>query len=333
VSDITVESPSWSGRTREPLNSWSRTVTTFFVCCLVALSVIAACSENEESGEKTVAQRRKESETLQDADRRGKLRIAVWKHVPKISYYNPSTEEYEGFDIEIAKAMADDLGFHTGLVEWVSIGDLPDRRSILGMDQADMVVASFSMTKTRDDVAVAGPYLVVPQAVLVRKDRQKSLETIPDLQAKNVVVCTATGSTSATNLRKHGIRLALRDRNAQCMEGMRRGIYDAFSTDRHILAVYEWAYEKKLGSDTFEVLDTAIASADEKLGIAVPEGDGAMRDLVAYFLHSWKEEAASPWLLAYDRTIGPLLPRAFRSQPDVVDVPELVDHDSRAPRA
>jgi glutamate transport system substrate-binding protein len=335
VSDITVESPSRSGRTRGPLNSWSRTVTTFFVCCFLVLGVVAACSEAEETKEKTVKEQRDESETLNDADRRGKLRIAVWDNIPKISYKNPGTGKFEGFDIEIAKAMADELGFRESMIEWISIDDLADRRSILGMDQADMVVASFSMTKRRDDVSFAGPYLTVPQAVLVHRARKKPLETIPDLKAENVVVCTTTESTSADALRGHEIKPALLNTNADCMAGMRNDTYDAFSTDRHILAALEWAEEEKTDSETFEILDIVIAGTDEKLGIAVPKDDEAMRGLVAYFLDRWKrtdDQGGNPWLAAYDRTIGSLLPGMFRSQPHVSHVPDLLDHDSKAPQ-
>ncbi len=287
-----------------------------------------------EPRKKSVKQQRDESETLMEADRRGKLRIAVWDSVPKISYLNPKTRKYEGFDIEIAKAMAEKLGFQ-GMIEWVSIDDLADRRAILAKDRADIVVASFSMTGRRNDVSFAGPYLTVPQAVLVRRERTKPLETIPDLKAENVKVCTTTESTSADALQSNKIEPYLRDTNIDCMDGMQRGLYDAFSTDRHILAALEWDEEAESGSDTFEILDTVIAGTDEKLGIGVPKDDEAMRGLVAYFLDRWKradEEGGNPWLMAYDRTIGPLLPRIFRSQPHVDHVPDLVDHDSKAPQ-
>lgn len=335
MSDIAASPLPPAGPAHGTVSPWRQGITTFFVCCLLALGVVAACSETQEPEGKTVAQQREESETLSDADRRGKLRIAVWGDVPKISYHNSRTGGYEGFDIEIAKAMAGELGFRESLIEWVAIGDLPDRGAILGNDQADMVVASFSMTKSRDDIAFAGPYLIIPQAVLVHRARKKPLETIPDLRAKGVAVCTTTGSTSAEALRKNKIEIQLRDNNAQCMAGMREGLYDAFSTDRHILAGFERAEEDRSDDNTYEILDTAIADADEKLGIAVPKDDEAMRALVAYFLDRWKrteEEGGNPWLSAFDSTIGSALPKTFRSQPDVSGVPDLVDHDSRAPQ-
>jgi ABC-type amino acid transport substrate-binding protein len=90
------------------------------------------------------------------------------------------------------------------------------------------------------------------------------------------------------------------------MAGLRAGDYDAFSTDLPILAGFEPADDLASDQERFEILDLAIADTSEKIGIAVPDGDQALRKLVAYFLHQWQTGpvVASPWLRAYDDTIG-----------------------------
>jgi glutamate transport system substrate-binding protein len=186
------------------------------------------------------------------------------------------------------------------------------------------------MTEERDRfVDFAGPYQLVPQAVLVRRERTESLETIAGLSAPDVRVCTTTGSTSARTLREKEISADLVDTNEHCMAGMRSGTYDAYSTDLPILAGF-----LSQDPDTFEILELAIADHSEQIGIGVPDGDVALRDLINYFLDHWQQgpEVASPWLRAYDRTIGPYLGPVHRAQPRVVDPPELADYDSRAPR-
>ena len=193
-----------------------------------------------------------------------------------------------------------------------------------------MVVANFSMTAEREQfVDFAGPYQLVPQAVLVLQDRTKPLETIADLRAADVRVCAPTASTSAQALDEKDIPVELVDTNSDCMIGLGSGEYDAFSTDLPILAGF--LSEDK---ERFEILELAIADHSELIGVAVPNGDWAMRDLIAYFLDRWQRgPEASPWLRAYDGTIGPLLGPEHRAQPLVQNLPVLADFDSRAPRA
>ena len=73
----------------------------------------------------------------------------------------------------------------------------------------------------------------------------------------------------------------------------------------------------------------------ELLGIGVPIGDPALRDLVAFVLQksylAGRDGDASPWLTAYNRTLGPWL-KAEKRQPQPLNVPELVDFDDKAPQ-
>jgi glutamate transport system substrate-binding protein len=171
----------------------------------------------------------------------------------------------------------------------------------------------------------------VPQAVLMRKQRTKSLETIADLRAKDVRVCALTASTSALALEAKGIIPEPVNTHNQCMEGMRAGSYDAYSTDLTILLGF---LSNKSDFDTFTISDIAIADTVERIGIALPNNDENLRKLVSYTLERWRTgpKESNPWLRAYDRTIGPLLDLKYRSQPLVDNPPKLADYDSKVPR-
>jgi glutamate transport system substrate-binding protein len=169
--------------------------------------------------------------------------------------------ERSGFEIEIAKEMAGELGFAPDRIDWISIKTLPERLSALG-DNADMVVANVSITKAHAElVEFAGPYQLIPQAVLVHKDRTRPLETLPDLKADGVRVCTTTGSTSAESLRANEIFPDLYDTNAECMAKMKERRYDAFSTDLPILAGLQEDDRRKTNKQTFDILEMAIATS------------------------------------------------------------------------
>jgi glutamate transport system substrate-binding protein len=270
---------------------------------------------------------RAKSPTLRD---KARLRIGIREGVPLMGYRDPKTGVRSGFDVELATALARELGYTGDRVEWVTLTTVSDRIAALQDNRADMVLANLSMTREREElVDFAGPYMLVPQAVMVRRDRAKPLGTIADLRAPGVRVCTGTGSTSEKALTAKGITPDPVDTNTQCMEGMRSKKYDAYSTDLPILAGFVLG-EK----DTFEILEMAIADYSERIGIALPNGDSALRALIAHFLNRWQKgpPAASPWLLAFDRTIGQALDRKYRSQPLVDDPPQLADYDSKAPQ-
>jgi len=299
---------------------WRSAFTVFSVVVLLSLSVFAACVERKVPGE-TVDGLREKSLTLRDKVR---LRIGVRETLPYLSYRDPRTGVRSGFEIEIAKAVALDLGFTEDRIDWVTVDTVQSRTHAIQANLADIVVASLTMTPDRP-VEFAGPYLLVPQAVLVHKKRTKPLENLTDLAAPGVRLCTGTGSTSAKALNDKHIKIELVNNGSQCIEGMTAGIYDAYSTDLPILASVVATYP-----GLFEILDVIVADTEERIGIAVPKGDTALRSLIAYILNSWlRRPDTGPWLLAYERTIGPYLDLKYRSQPLVENPPDLVDHDSK----
>jgi glutamate transport system substrate-binding protein len=302
--------------------------TLVAVCISVTLVLVGAvaCDKTTKSKE-TVETLRTKSPTLHN---RTQLRIVVRDTIPLMGYRDPKTGRYTGFEIELANAVAAELGFTEERIEWVTVNNLGERQAFLQNGLAQMTVASFSITPEREQfVDFAGPYLLVPQAVMVRRDRRKSLETIADLRSKDVRVCTLTGSTSEKALKEQGITPDPVDKHDRCVDGMKTGRYDAFSSDLTILAGFLSA-DKEL----FEIQDMTITGNSERLGIAVPNGDTALRDLVAHILHRWQTGPpdASPWLRAFDHTIGQVLDPRYRSQPLVDNPPDLADYDSKAPK-
>lgn len=318
-----TQNPSSTSHRRDRLR---RALVAVSVSVTLVLVGAVACDKTTKSKE-TVETLRAKSSTLRN---RTRLRIVVRDTIPLMGYRDPKTGRYTGFEIELATAVAAELGFPEERIEWVTVNNLAERQAFLQSGLAQMTVASFSITPEREQfVDFAGPYLLVPQAVMVRRDRTKPLETIADLRAKDVHVCTLTGSTSEKALKEQGITPDPVDKHDLCVAGMKAGRYDAFSSDLTILAGFLSA-DKEL----FEIQDMTITGNSERLGMAVPNGDEALRDLIAHVLHHWQTGPpdASPWLRAYDHTIGQVLDPRYRSQPLVDNPPDLADYDSKAPK-
>lgn len=320
---ITTETTSRPSR-------WRTVLTAVSAIMMFVLVGAVACAEQAKP-EETVESVRAASPTLKDKTR---LRIVVRDSVPLLGYRDPTTGKFSGFDIEIAKSVAAELGFDEEKIDWITFSNNVERLTFLQNGSADMTLASLSMTDEREKlVDFAGPYLLVPQAVLVRKQRTKPLETIADLRAHNVRVCALTASTSAHALEAKGITTEPVNTHDQCMEGMRSGRYDAYSTDLTILLGF---LSSKADFDMFAISDLAIADTVERIGIATPNGDENLRKLISYILERWRTgpQENSPWMRAYDGTFGPLLDlldRKYRSQPLVDNPPKLADYDSKVP--
>lgn len=109
-----------------------------------------------------------DSETIQQAKSVGVLKIGVKEDQPGLSE-NVGTKEspnWKGFDIEVAKKVANDLGFG-GNFKFVEVGTR-SREERLNSGDVDIIVGSYSITKERKkEVDFSVPYLITDQGMMV----------------------------------------------------------------------------------------------------------------------------------------------------------------------
>ncbi len=100
---------------------------------------------------------------LQQVLSRGTLRVAVLPSLPPYSRVQPSGEP-EGYDIDIAKRLADALKVKP---EWV-VTDIPGRVTSLQTRKVDVTIADFTRNVERSTtIAFTSPYLVTTMRLLV----------------------------------------------------------------------------------------------------------------------------------------------------------------------
>ncbi|GAA2714771.1 transporter substrate-binding domain-containing protein [Micromonospora olivasterospora] len=298
--------------------------TTAAVALTLTLAAAAGCDSRQPPKLPSVAEKLRESNVYGQP----KIRIGVSTTEPLMGELSGGA--HVGFDIEIARYLAAQLGFEGDQrIEWVSLAT-EDRIPALQGGTVDMVVSSFSMTEQREtQVTFAGPYFVTTQETMIPVRLRDRVRTIEDLQNKEIRVCTSGGSTTQAELRNHQIQASVVKDVGDCVQGIMEGRYDAVSSDETILAGFLSQHPKDL-----LIVDMPFGTS-ELLGVGVPIGDPALRDLVAFFLNKsylqGRQGLSSPWLTAYHRTLGPWL-KVPKSQPQPLDVPELVDFDDKAPR-
>ena len=181
-----------------------------------------------------------------------------------------------GFDVEIAKLIAAELGIPADKIEYKESTSAV-REQVLEQGTVDMVVATYTINdKRKERVDFAGPYYVAGQQIMVRSD--DSAITGPDaFKAGGKKVCSVTGSTPATNIKKYlkdeGSQLVLFADYQKCADALKQKIVDAVTTDNVILSGF---VSKSEGA--FKLVGTKFT--EEPYGIGVKKGDAAFRAFV-----------------------------------------------------
>ena len=206
----------------------SRTIQLLAVVMGLAL-LAAACGDDDDSATPPTTRSRRRRPTRRSrrappwpaSRRQGSFKVGVKFDQPGFGLKNPTTTEVEGFDVEIAKLIADAIGDDVEIefVESVS----KNREPFIQDGTVDMVVATYTINDTRKQVVdFAGPYFVARQDIMVTAD-DDSITEVGDLNGKKV--CTVKGSTSATNVEKAApeAEITLLDTYSQCAEGLGDG--------------------------------------------------------------------------------------------------------------
>jgi len=135
-----------------------------------------------------------QSTILDQAEKRGTLRIAIIGSNPPFSVIKPDGDP-EGYDIDIGRRLAEALKLKPEFL----VTDTPGRIVSLQTGKADVTIAGFTKNVERSKViAFTDPYVVVGMQFLVKADRQ-DLNSIDDLRkpgAKFGVTRSGTAETS-----------------------------------------------------------------------------------------------------------------------------------------
>lgn len=245
---------------------------------VVALAGVVAAWTIWAAGAPTLADLREEAGLIGKQE----LLIGVKDDTPGIAYLNPDTDRYEGFDIEIALMVAAELGFSPRQVRFLSI-ETEDRGRMQAVDEkgrfwtVDLVVATYSVTAERSgQILMSEPYLETEQTVVTRHDHAP-VASLDDLAGEDV--CTLATSTSEGQLKAAGVEhVVRRNRISECVEGLRRGDFDAVTTDAAILAGFVAKYPDQLRTHDIGL------TTPERWGIATGR-NRALRTLVNLALY------------------------------------------------
>ncbi|MGW4382711.1 glutamate ABC transporter substrate-binding protein [Kitasatospora sp. NPDC004531] len=234
------------------------------------------------------------SPTLDAARARGHLVVGAKEDQPYLGQKNPATGEYSGFDIEIARMVAADLGFGPDRIEFRTIASA-NRETALQNGQVDYYVGTYTINANRKKlVGFAGPYFIAGQALMVRKSETK-INGPQDLAGRKV--CSAAGSTPYQRIKNDYPKAELigYDTYSACVDNLISNQVDAVTTDNAILQGYvaKVPDELKMVGEPFST---------EPYGIGVPKNDTVLRMAINDALQRNMDNGN--WKKAYDATLG-----------------------------
>ncbi|GIJ45933.1 glutamate-binding protein [Virgisporangium aliadipatigenens] len=216
-----------------------------------------------------------------------------------------------GFDVEIAKIVAAELGISADQIEY-SEAPSTVREQVIEQDKVDIVVATYTINdKRKERISFAGPYYEAGQTILVRADETGI--TGPDsFKAGGKKVCSVSNSTPAGNIKKYlqneATQLVLFDTYQKCIDAINSKQVDAVTTDNVILLGFISTNEGKfkLAGDTF---------TKEPYGIGLKKDDTKFRNWINDVLE--KAYADGRYAKAWQDSAGKIKDAKLPSPPAV----------------
>ncbi len=247
---------------------------------VVAALALAACGQSKADGADAGSAA---ASSDASASATGKLVVGFDKAYPPYGFEGDDGE-YTGFDLDLAQAVADKLGWEVQLeaIDWDAKDTLLDSGAI------NCIWNGFTMEGREDDYTFSDPYMLNAQVVVVKKD--SGIASLADLAEKNVI--TQTDSAAQGILEGDQADLAatfagletIGDYNTAFMQ-LETGAVDAVACDLSI-AQYQLAAKP----DVYVKLDETLS--EEHYAVGFKKGDTDTAKAVTDALKELDEDGA-----------------------------------------
>jgi glutamate transport system substrate-binding protein len=260
--------------------------------------LVTACGDDDDEqpaggggGEQAAdAEQFPEDTTMGKIQAAGEIKIGVKYDVPPFGFKNPQTDEIEGFDVDLGRAIADKLGVEPNFIEAISDNRIP----FLQDGTVDLVLSTMTINAERDqEIDFSEPYYIARGRILVPQD--SDITGVDSLAGRSV--CTALGSTYEETIKKQAPKadLKLVDSYSECLELVQNGAVDAVSTDDVILT------GMIIQDDTLKLTEGEPLTT-EPYGAGLKDGDTEFKEFVDAVLEEYK--SGGGWAEAYEKWVG-----------------------------
>jgi putative glutamine transport system substrate-binding protein len=204
---------------------------------------------------------KKGSETLELIRQAGALKVGVKSDVPGFGLLNTATNEYEGFEIELAKLIAGEIFGDPAGAAFTPV-TAKTRGPLLDNGELDLIIATFTVTEERKlTYNFSTTYYTDAVGMLVKKSA--GIKSLADLDGKTVGVAQSATSRAAIDEAARAVGASLKFAEfatyPEIKAALDSGRVDVFSVDRSILAGY-LDTDSEILPDRFSPQEYGIAS-------------------------------------------------------------------------
>lgn len=191
----------------------------------------------------------------------GELRVGVKADVPNFGLQDAATGEFDGMEIDLAKALAARIGLAEDAIKFEAV-TAKTRGPLLDNGQLDVVIATFTIKPERlEQWNFSEPYYQDEVGLLVKKD--SGIAGLADLDGKTIGVAQGATTRDAVQAEadKAGIKVEFLEfaTYPEINAALESGRVDAFSVDKSILSGYV-TDDSVILPDGFSPQDYGIAS-------------------------------------------------------------------------
>lgn len=273
------------------MNRWKK-ITGIALIAVIAVS-LAACGGGAKSGNGQKEGSPSAAGSVEQIKARGKLKVGVKYDLNLFGLKDPTTDEVEGFDIDLAKAIAKKIFGDENKIELKEVTS-KTRIPMLKNGEIDMIVATMTITEDRKkEIDFSDVYFLAGQSLLVKIDSE--INGIADL-TKDSKVVTAKGSTSTNNIREKApdAQVLEFETYAEAFTALKAGQGDALTTDNSLL------YGMAKQDPNYRVVSEIFT--EEPYGIGMRKGEDELVQLVNAVIKEMKDNGEYDKL--YEKWIG-----------------------------
>jgi polar amino acid transport system substrate-binding protein len=206
----------------------------------------------------------------------GELRIGTSGNQPPYSMKS-KTGELMGFEVDLANALATNMGVKLKLVE-MPFSELMDA---LKSNKVDAIMSGMTITPERNLIALfAGPYTISGKAILTKSRNVAAFNADTSSMAKKYKIVCLKGSTS-----EQFVKTVMAKQELIAVSNYDEGVNmvindqaDAMVADKPICVISIMKYPGK------DLVTTEQPLTVEPIGVALPSGDPQFLNLVSNYI-------------------------------------------------
>jgi putative glutamine transport system substrate-binding protein len=245
---------------------------------MVGCSSPASAPSNNASGSSDAAKAPADLQAIKD---RGVLKVGVKTDVPKFGYKDSKTGQIDGFEVDIAKAIANKIFGDPSKISLEGV-NAKTRGPLLDSGEIDMVAATFTITPERKQTYnFSDPYYTDGVRLMVKK--ASGMQSLKDLNGKKIGVAQSATSKQAVQAEadKLGVKVDFLEfaTYPEIKAALDSGRVQCFSVDGSILMGYL--------DDSTVILPDSFSP--QEYGIATKKGNDGLAKLVNDTINEMKK--------------------------------------------